>query len=547
MGNTSKSKRSRQFKRSRGLQQLEDRRLMIASGISTIGFCDDLQIYGPVQVGQISPADTSFQDTQDASDRIARIVDGQNTSDFPAVGMVGDLSGGYGSGTLISPIHVLTAGHCAVDYFGNAMADTTGTFEVNGRVYQTERVFLHPDYDDWTLANDIAIFQLSEPVIGVSPEMISRLVPVVGQDLTIVGFGGGGTGSTGHTGDYGTKRVGETVIEQVTSTEIQWTFDPGESNTAPGDSGGPGFVTVDGQRLLAGITSYGTSSNAAFGDQSGDIRVDAFAEWIDSIVGDAGNDGGDGGNDGGGDGGNDGGGGVGGGEDDHGDDIANATELQLDESGAAAVDAVLEEMGDRDMFIFEVDELSIVDIALKSPGADVDTYLRLYDANGNLLAKNDDFGGSYDSNLNLELESGTYAFSAAGYADGETGNYTATVNVDEVNGDQDDDTIVVDLNGRGKGRVEAALRDDQVTFLSFEAVNSGRTTVRTVALTDGVDTVMRVLDSNGNVVGDNDDYGRGVNSRVNFTAIAGEVYTIEVAEYSGNEGDFRLIVNNRSS
>ena len=66
-------------------------------------------------------------------------------------------------------------------------------------------------------------------------------------------------------------------------------------------------------------------------------------------------------------------------------------------------------------------------------------------------------------------------------------------------------------------------------------------------MTEGVDTVMRVLDSNGNVVGDNDDYGRGVNSRINFTAIAGEVYTVEVAEYSGNEGDFRLIVNNRSS
>jgi len=537
MAKTSRKKQSRQFHRSRSLQQLEDRRLMIASGISTVGFCDDVQIYGPVQVGQVSPAEISVQDAEAASDRIARIVDGQETSDFPAVGMVGDLSGGYGSGTLISPTHVLTAGHCAIDGTGNAMADSAGTFEVNGRIYQTERIFLHPQYDDWTLENDIAIFQLSEPVIGVTPEMISRLVPVVGQDLTIVGFGGGGTGATGHTGDYGTKRVGETVIEQVTSTEIQWTFDPGESNTAPGDSGGPGFVTIDGQRLLAGITSYGTSSNAGFGDQSGDIRVDAFAEWIDSIVGDAGDTGG----------GNDDGGDVSGDTDDHGDDIANATELQLDESGAAAVDAVLEEMGDRDMFTFEVEEFSNVAIALKSTGEEVDTYLRLYDADGNLLAKNDDFGGSYNSNLDLELQPGTYAFSAAGYADGETGNYTATVNVEEITDGQDDDTIIVDLNDKGRGRVEASLRDSQVTFLSFEAVNSGRTTIRTVALTEGVDTVMRVLDSSGNVVGDNDDYGRGLNSRVNFTAIAGEVYTIEVAEYSGSEGDFRLIVNNRSS
>ena len=33
--------------------------------------------------------------------------------------------------------------------------------------------------------------------------------------------------------------------------------------------------------------------------------------------------------------------------------------------------------------------------ALKSNEAEVDTYLRLYDANGNLIAENDDFGGLY--------------------------------------------------------------------------------------------------------------------------------------------------------
>lgn len=529
MGNTSKTKRSHQLNRNRGLQQLEDRRLMIASGIPTIDFCDDLPFYGPVQVGELSPAGNSMEQMQAGGGPVARIVDGEITTDFPAVGMVGDLSGRYCSGTLISPIHVLTAGHCAVDGEGNAMADTAGTFEVNGRVYQTSRVFLHPDYDGWTLANDLAIFQLSEPVIGVTPEMISRLAPVVGQKLTIVGFGGGGTGETGHNGDYGIKRVGETVIEQVTATEIQWTFDPGESNTAPGDSGGPGFITVDGQRLLAGVTSYGTSYSAAFGDQSGDVRVDAYTDWIDSIVGDAG------------------GGDQGGVTDDHGDSLATATELLLNGSGAAAVDAVLEENGDRDMFIFEIDELSDVAIALKSNEAEVDTYLRLYDANGNLIAENDDFGGTLNSNVNIELQAGTYAFSAAGYNDAEIGNYTATVNVEAIADGQENNPIIVDLNAKGRGRVEASLRDSQITFLSFEAVNSGRTTVRTVALTEGVDTVMRVLDSSGNVVGANDDYGRGLNSRVNFTAIEGEVYTIEVAEYSGGEGDFRLVVNNRSS
>lgn len=504
---------------------------MIASAIATIDLIDDGQFYGPVQIGQFSTTGIHQSDSQDAADRFARIVDGQNTSAFSAVGMIGDLSGGYGSGTLISPFHVLTAGHCAVDGNGNVMADTAGTFEVGGRVYQTERIFLHPDYDEWTLANDIAIFQLSERVVGISPETISRQAPSIGQALTLVGFGGGGTGTTGHTGDYGTKRFGETVIERLTATEIQWTFDPGESNTAPGDSGGPGFISEAGQRLLASVTSYGTSDNAGFGDESGNTRVDAYTTWIDSIVGDAGGDSGD-----------DGGGII---KDDHGDDIASATNLTLDSTGAATIDAVLEEIGDRDMFTFEVQSLSEVAIALTSAGSDVDTYLRLYDASGNLLASNDDFGGTFNSNLSMELDAGTYAFSAAGYADTESGQYSASVNAEKIATNPGGETVVIDLNNRGRGKVIANLIANEVSTLSFEAIHTGRTTVRTVALTDGIDTVMRVLDSSGNVVGSNDDYGRSLNSRLNFTAVAGEVYTIEVSDYNGTAGDFRVIVNNR--
>ncbi len=221
----------------------------------------------------------------DAGEAVARIINGTTTADYPSVGKVGDNTGYYGSGTLIAPQYVLTAGHCA-----EGVADTNGRFFINGQEYKTTKVYLHPSYNVNQLgndaANDIAIFKLDRAVSGVTPSPIYRSAPVVGQMLTLVGFGYGGNGNTGSDGIYGTKRVGTTPIDSVSSKIISWNFDNNtESNTAPGDSGGPAFVTVGGVRYVAGVTSGGDQENAAIGDHSFDTRVDAYAAWIDSIVG----------------------------------------------------------------------------------------------------------------------------------------------------------------------------------------------------------------------------------------------------------------------
>ena len=213
-----------------------------------------------------------------------RIINGTATSAFPAVGLIGGDGEDFCSGTLIAPQYVLTAAHCA-----EGVADTAGRFTIGGRTYLTERVFVHPGYTGNVgndSSNDLAIYKLRDAVVGIAPIPIFRGTPQVGQILTLVGFGGGGTGTTGSNGDFGTKRVGTTPIDEVSRTLILWNFDNNsESNTAPGDSGGPAFLTVNGVVFVAGVTSGGDSATAAIGDHSFDTRVDAYASWIDSIVG----------------------------------------------------------------------------------------------------------------------------------------------------------------------------------------------------------------------------------------------------------------------
>jgi hypothetical protein len=226
--------------------------------------------------------------TSGVSQFYPRIINGTptstSTSAFESVGMIGDRSGHFCSGTLIAPQYALTAAHCAV-----GVANTSGRFSVDGTTYSTSQVIVHPAYNPSQFgtdrANDLAIYKLSQPVTGITPSPIFRGTPQVGDLLTLVGFGAGGSGTTGELGDFGTKRFGTTPIDRVSATLIGWSFDNNtESNTAPGDSGGPAFLNVGGTYYVAGITSGGSREDAALGDQSFDTRVDPYAAWIDSII-----------------------------------------------------------------------------------------------------------------------------------------------------------------------------------------------------------------------------------------------------------------------
>ncbi|MDA0283477.1 MAG: trypsin-like serine protease [Planctomycetota bacterium] len=237
----------------------------------------------PVNVGLNSAPGIAF--SSGGASQPLRIINGTATQLFESVGIVGDASGSNGTGTLIAPQYVLTSAQNV-----DGLAATGARFSVGMQTYSSVAISIHPNYDPLQLgtnaANDIAIVRLDRDVTGVAPSPLFRNAPVVNDQLTIVGFGAGGDGMTGEDGTFGTKRSGITAVDTVTTGLIQWSFDDDtESNIAPGDIGGPNFVQVGTELFLAGVSSFNSQPNAAIGDVASATRVDAYANWIDFVVG----------------------------------------------------------------------------------------------------------------------------------------------------------------------------------------------------------------------------------------------------------------------
>ena len=203
----------------------------------------------------------------------------QTTSDYPAVGSLGDINGDKAGGTLIAPEYVLVAAHSVV-----GLPPGQITFTIGGVKHRIADVIVNPGYDPDLVGledgNDIAILKLDMPVTNIQPIAITGRSPRLGESLKLVGFGE-------HDKDaFGTKRVGSTPpVDELGRTAFRWTFTSDLQNTSDvGDSGSPLLVNIGGVDQLIGIVSGGTSASGGIGDVATNMRVDSYLPWIRSVV-----------------------------------------------------------------------------------------------------------------------------------------------------------------------------------------------------------------------------------------------------------------------
>jgi secreted trypsin-like serine protease len=216
------------------------------------------------------------------------IVGGTADTGDPGVMLVIFDQGAQGAslctGELLSPHVIMTAAHC-VD---PAVVGKTGTFKVfpgnnlSQANLQTDLLAVKEthyntafDVNNLTGGNDIAVVILQNPVTNVMPLVMNRQAidnNLVGSSVRLVGYGI--TSSTDTNGTTaGVKRQTTTTLAGFDDVLINF-MDP-QHLTCEGDSGGPAFMTIGGQEVIAGITSFGDKNCMQFGY---DTRVDKFAD-----------------------------------------------------------------------------------------------------------------------------------------------------------------------------------------------------------------------------------------------------------------------------
>ena len=510
---------------------------------------------------------------------------------FDAVAAIEDGNGRYCSGTLIANDLVLTARHCNVSpgdhvVFGDDLSNSTMSVSV-------ESVLNPGGEGSWFDGNDVALLRLSETVpnsVAKPVRLTGETNSIVGQIGTIFGYGNNGVGSTGHQDSsdgfrwggqntvdfYGDFGGGENLFiadfddGTTPANTLSGAFGSDanpieyEAITTEGDSGSPLLARVNGQLVVAGVTSGGLDIDGKYGSVSFWTGVGRFAGAISNAGGTFVNSGGSsssGGTTSGEGGGNgDGNGGVTlPGQDDHGNEVGGiATDLGFELNGSlltAREDGFIgfgETPVEKDVFEFNTPITGRIIVDARRTSGNLDTVIRIYDAAGNLVEENDNAQtpateNPGDSQLILKnMPSGRY-FVSVGASDGSNGGYRLAVRSGSGNSNSTEagnsfaSPIRILFDGHPTTFLRSSIENgvDQ-DYFEFTAVQSGRIVVRSKALNGNLNSVLRGYDEDRLLLDANNNYKGSLDSRVSFNVVQGRNYLLKLNSVGPTQGDYRL-------
>jgi len=207
-----------------------------------------------------------------------------------------------GSGVLIDPYWVLTAGHVPLAPIG-----TSGTpwasmrFSLSPDVVANQHTLLpvadwhiFPGYDRTFAAgkgDDIALVRLVDPIFDVAPAVRFYGEDQVNTEFNMAGYGYPGVWPNLDPWD-GIRRAGQNIgvsfgTAGLTNAEEQfWMVTLNSVNSLPlewqgtnVDSGAPWFALIENEWKLKAISSFGIGNTT-----TGAIRVSLYNDWIDSTM-----------------------------------------------------------------------------------------------------------------------------------------------------------------------------------------------------------------------------------------------------------------------
>ncbi len=183
--------------------------------------------------------------------------------------------------------------------------------------------------------------------------------------------------------------------------------------------------------------------------------------------------------------------------------------------------------------VWEFDGRAGQDVMIDMRSADFDTYLELHDARGTLVEEDDDGGEDTDSFIAARLTSGgRYRVIARSFGDNErTGAYelmltTGAAPAPGREGEIRDGETVLGRLEPGDSLMGDSTRADVWTF------RAGRDGPLVIDMSSGeFDTYLIARDSEGQLLGTDDDGGDGTNSRLTIRVQAGRAYRIYANSY----------------
>lgn len=232
--------------------------------------------------------------------------------------------------------------------------------------------------------------------------------------------------------------------------------------------------------------------------------------------------------------------------DDFGNTFAQAALISLSSAGSATQTGRIEQAGDVDMFRFVAPvsgQMTIREVA--GAGSMLDPYLYAYNASQQLLAQNDDSGGSTNSQVQISVVAGaTYYVKAAAYVQ-STGTYSvqfsATPSADDYANTFASATAVV-LTSNGSATKSGTIeKTGDVDMFRFVATASGQMTIQeTAAAGSTLDSYLYVYNASQQLLAQNDDNGSSPNSLVQISVVAGKTYYVKAGAYPGSTGAYVL-------
>jgi len=182
---------------------------------------------------------------------------------------------------------------------------------------------------------------------------------------------------------------------------------------------------------------------------------------------------------------------------------------------------------------FAVDEPSLLDATMRSD--DVDSILVVTDAQGHLLAQDDDSGGDLDARVLLDVEPGDYTLWASGYGDNSVGPFRletlltprdrVTVFEDRLSG-----TDRLDERRQTPAR-EHVFQIEEPTEVVLELQSPA------------FDAYLVLEDQAGHVMTENDDFAEHTtDARITWNLDAGTYRAVATSYAPGESGEYKLFI-----